>query len=50
MNDIIDKEVDLDNSSSSSNDEPKCSICFYKFENDEITLECSHKFHKKCFK
>ena len=30
MDDTID-----DNSSSSSNDEPKCSICFEKFNNDE---------------
>ena len=43
MDDIID-----DNSSSSSNDEPKCSICFEKFNNDEEQLKCSHIFHKKC--
>ncbi len=43
MDEIID-----DNSSSSSNDEPKCSICFEKFNNDEEQLKCSHIFHKKC--
>ena len=46
MSDIEDN-ID-DNTSSSSNDEPKCSICFESFDGTEKQLQCSHKFHKRC--
>ena len=48
MDDIID-----DNSSSSSNEEPKCSICFENLSYDDngmhiMTTQCGHKFHTNC--
>lgn len=43
----IDDNID-DNLSSSSNDEPKCTICFETLNGDIKQLECSHTFHEKC--